>query len=79
MKVVYTNIARKGLKKMPMKDREALITKLQHYGTTGEGDVKRLIGSDYLRLRHGNWRAVFAIKDDVLVVRVAHRREAYKH
>ncbi len=78
MKVVYTNIARKGLKKMPMKDREALITKLQHYVTTGEGDLKRLIGSDYLRLRHGNWRAVFAIKGDVLVVRVAHRREAYK-
>jgi len=78
MQIAYTNIARKGLKKMPVKDRESLIAKLKHYVATDEGDVKRLLGSDYLRLRHGDWRAVFEVKDGVLVVRVAHRREVYK-
>ena len=78
IQIAYTNAARKGLKKMPAKDRAALIAKLEAYAATGEGDVKRLVGSDYLRLRHGDWRAIFEVEDGVLVIRVAHRREVYK-
>jgi len=59
MQIAYTKVARKGLKTMPVKDRTALIAKLEAYAATGEGDVKRLVGSDYLRLRHGDWRAIF--------------------
>lgn len=63
---------------MPAKDRAALIAKLEAYAATGEGDVKPLVGSPFFRMRHGNWRAVFEIEDDMLVVRVAHRREVYR-
>lgn len=78
MVVIYTNAARKGLKKMPAKDRSALIAKLDAYAATGRGDVKPLVGSKFHRMRHGDWRAVFEIEDGILVVQVAHRREVYK-
>lgn len=78
MQIAYTNVARKGLKKMPAKDRVSLIAKLEAYAATGDGDVKKLVGSEYFRLRHGDWRAIFELEDGVLVIRVAHRREVYK-
>ena len=52
--------------------------KLSIFAETGEGDVKRLVGQPYHRLRHGEWRAIFEIKGDVLVVRIAYRREVYE-
>ncbi len=43
---------------------------------------KKLVGADDLwRVRVGDWRIVYAIRDRellVLVVRVAHRREVYR-
>ncbi|PVZ49690.1 type II toxin-antitoxin system RelE family toxin [Thalassobacter stenotrophicus] len=78
MAVIYTNAARKGLKKMPAKDRAAIMAKLDSFAATGRGDVKPLAGSKLHRMRHGDWRAVFEIEDGILVVQVAHRREVYK-
>jgi mRNA interferase RelE/StbE len=78
MAIIYTNVARKGLKKMPAKDRAALMAKLDAYAASGQGDVKPLVGSSFFRMRHGDWRAVFEIEDGILVVKVAHRREVYK-
>jgi mRNA interferase RelE/StbE len=42
---------------------------------------KKLKGRDAYRIRVGDYRVIYEIHDDVLivlVVRVAHRREAYK-
>jgi mRNA interferase RelE/StbE len=44
-------------------------------------NVKALKGSDRYRLRVGDWRVIYTLLDDrlvVLVLRVAHRREAYR-
>lgn len=44
-------------------------------------NVKALKGSDEFRLRVGDWRVVYTLRDDVLtvlVVRIAHRREVYR-
>lgn len=78
MAVIYTNAARKGLKKMPAKDRAAIMAKLDAFAATGRGNVKPLLGSKLYRMRHGDWRAVFEIEDGILVVQVAHRREVYR-
>ncbi len=77
MQVTFTRTAMKDLRKVPAKDRQSIIEKLQIYGETGQGDVKKLKGRTEYRLRHGNWRALFEIEGDVIVVRVAHRSEAY--
>lgn len=78
MQVRYSNAATKALSKMPAKDAAALSRKLSIFAETGEDDVKKLVGQPYYRLRHDEWRAIFEIKGDVLVVRIAHRREVYE-
>jgi mRNA interferase RelE/StbE len=44
-------------------------------------NVKALRGDARYRLRVGDWRVIYTLLDDalvVLVVRIAHRREAYR-
>ena len=44
-------------------------------------NVRALKDSDHYHLRVGNWRVIYTLVEDVLVVlvlRVAHRREAYR-
>lgn len=77
--VTYTKTAIKALRKIPAKDRDAIMDKVKAYAETGVGDVKALQGSDMVRLRHGNWRAVFTQDGTVLVVlNVAKRGEVYR-
>ncbi|WP_369695405.1 type II toxin-antitoxin system RelE family toxin [Jiella marina] len=78
MKVQWSHEARKGLRKMPPSDRVAIVEKLGRYAETGLGDVVKLSGAPFYRLRHGDWRAVFERIDGIYVVRVAHRREVYR-
>jgi len=77
MQVRYSKSALKDLRKVPAKDRDAIMGKLAAYAETGQGDVKKLQGRDGYRLRHGNWRALFEIRGDIIVVRVAKRGAAY--
>jgi mRNA interferase RelE/StbE len=50
-------------------------------GNPRPSGCKKLKGSDAYRIRVGDYRVVYEIRDDVLivlVVRVAHRREVYE-
>ena len=80
MKAVrYTRTAIKALKKIPAKDRDAIMTKLDAYAAGKPQDVSALKGSMFFRLRHGDWRAVFEENDEViLVLDVGNRREIYR-
>jgi mRNA interferase RelE/StbE len=78
MQVIFTPRAVKDLKGIPTPDRDALLAKIEAYAQTGTGDVKKLTGSPYFRLRHGDWRCIFEVIGDVIVLRVLHRREAYR-
>ena len=77
--VSYTRSAIKALKKMPGKDRDAIMAKIDNYAAGGTEDVKALQGSDLYRLRHGDWRAVFSQDGMVIaVLKVAKRGEIYR-
>ena len=77
--VSYTRTAIKALKKMPARDRDAIMMKMDNYAAGGAEDVKALRGSDLYRLRHGNWRAVFSQDGVVIaVLNVAKRGEVYR-
>lgn len=42
-------------------------------------DVKRLKGSDYFRLRVGDYRIIFSIeKDLIIILKVGHRKNIYE-
>jgi len=73
----------KQLEVMPRADRMRLMERLK--GIAVEPDhqhpnVRPLVGRPgVFRVRQGDWRALFRIEDpDVVVIRVAHRREAYE-
>lgn len=40
MQLIITRTAKKSLSRMPKKDATAMLTKLESFAATGEGDVK---------------------------------------
>ncbi len=74
--------ATKELKRIASKDRVRIVAAIDrlgqnpHLGTALKGDLKGL-----RRLRMGDHRVLYEIRDDeliVLVIRVAHRRDVYR-
>jgi len=75
--------AQKEIRALPtLKIRRAIVAKIQTLGEDPRpsGCVK-LTGADKYRVRQGTYRILYAIDDErvvVSVVRVAHRRSAYR-
>jgi mRNA interferase RelE/StbE len=57
--VIFTAAAAKDHDALPAQAREEVDIALDNYATDGRGDVKRLQGSPYYRLRVGRYRVVF--------------------
>jgi mRNA interferase RelE/StbE len=73
----------KQLAALPRADGRRLLDRLEGIATAPlalHPGVTALIGEPgAYRVRQGDWRAVFRIEDgDVLVDRIAHRREVYR-
>lgn len=70
----------KDLKAIPFEDRTRTIEKIEQLSDNLKGDVKKLTNfSPEYRLRCGNWRVLFEIEaDSIIVYRVLHRRESYR-
>jgi mRNA interferase RelE/StbE len=81
-RILIREAASKALAKLPAKasaqvraEIDALASNPRPHG------CKKLVGRDLWRFRVRDWRVVYAIRDAeliVLVVRVAHRSEAYE-
>lgn len=72
--------AEKDLKGMSPPDRERVVVRLRMLEDGMRGDVKRLTNHvpEY-RMRAGDWRALFEVAGDrIIVYRILHRREAYR-
>ena len=74
--------AAKELRRVARPDRARIVTVIDrlaetpHLGAALKGDLRGL-----RRIRVGDYRVVYEVRDDelvVLVVRVAHRRDAYR-
>jgi len=82
-KVEFRPSARRELKKLPRRDQVRLLRAIDGlaYDPRPPG-VKKLTGADDLyRVRVGDYRVVYQIHDDrlvVLVVRVGHRKDIYR-
>ena len=72
--------AEKDLKTMTPQDRKRVVERLRLLEDNLSGDVKRLTNHQpEYRMRAGDWRALFEIaSDEIIVYRVLHRREAYR-
>jgi mRNA interferase RelE/StbE len=82
-KIEYTTAARKQLKKLPREISVRIIHGIEqlHENPRPES-VKKLTGfKDYYRLRIGDYRVVYSIQDNilmVLIIRIAPRKNVYQ-
>jgi len=69
----------KDLKSIPVKERERIVGRIERMEDNLQGDVKKLTNhTPEYRMRSGNYRVLFEIEEEKIVVyRVLHRKEAY--
>lgn len=74
--------AQKEIRSLPQQDIERVVSKIQQLANNPRmPDSKKLSSLDQYRIRVGQYRILYEIHDDVLivmVVRVANRKEAYR-
>lgn len=74
--------AAKELKKIPLKDRRRIVAHITELADDPRPQgCEKLSGADKYRIRQGNYRVVYSIQDQnliVLVIRIAHRKEVYR-
>ena len=80
MTVRYTDKAARDLENLPRKDRQRILDALDRFAVSGVGDVRALGGRwrGRFRLRVGDLRAIFRMEDEIVVIRVSHRRGVYR-
>jgi mRNA interferase RelE/StbE len=78
MEIAFTAAATRQWLGLSADVRHRLDAKLSAFAQTGQGDVKRLKGRTGARLRVGDWRIIFYVeRNTVVVAAVGHRREIY--
>ena len=78
VQIAFTSAATRQWLALSAGIRRRIDAKLTGSAETGHGDVKRLKGRDGSKLRIGDWRVIFYLDGDTIVVAaVGHRREIY--
>jgi mRNA interferase RelE/StbE len=78
--IVLKPRAEKDLKSLPPQDASRVLQRLRLLENNLAGDVKKLSNfTPSYRMRAGDWRALFEVEGDrVVVYRILHRRESYR-
>ena len=81
-RVIVKQSVSKDLKKIQKKDVKRILTAIQSLAENPRPpQAKKLSGQDRYRLRQGNYRILYTIEDDrliVCVVKVGDRRDVYR-
>ena len=79
-KVHFKPQSLKDGRKIPKKDLEGIFEKIEFMKKDLRGDVKRLTNfTPEYRMRIGNYRVLFEVEDNEIVIyRIIHRKEAYR-
>jgi mRNA interferase RelE/StbE len=76
--IAFTSAAARQWRKLTAATRAQVDAKLTAFAETGEGDVKALKGVAGMRLRAGDWRVLFTVNADAIIIHaVGHRRDIY--
>lgn len=79
--LVYAKDALKGLRKMPKADAKKMTDALKKIAQGDEQglDIRKLKGRDALRLRVGNYRAIYSFDMVIMSVEaIGHRKDVYR-
>jgi len=81
-KVEIKRSAAKELEQLPPKDRARVATRIQSLAADPRPPgAEKLSGQERYRVRQGNYRILYEIHDDlvvVIVVKIGHRRDVYR-
>ena len=81
-KIEIKKSAAKELSRLQKKDLTKIVDKIQLLSDNPRPEgCKKLTGDEKYRIRIGNYRVLYSIEDDILivyVVKVGHRKEIYK-
>ena len=81
MSFVWPESARAELRGIDRESAMRILIALTHYGESGVGDIRALSGEwdGFFRLRVGDFRVIFEITPDaIVIVRVRHRSDVYR-
>lgn len=80
-RITIKRSAGKEIEKIPLKDRKRIIEKIRSLASDPRPQgSKKLSGLEKYRIRQGNYRILYQIEDDeliIVVVKVGHRRDIY--
>jgi mRNA interferase RelE/StbE len=78
-RIEYGPTALQDLDLLPAKIRQQILKKIDRLETGLHGDIKRLHQADVAyRLRMGDYRILFDVEDEVIVIRrIGHRKSIY--
>lgn len=80
--VLIAKSASKELEAVPVKDRQSIVARIRQLATDPRPDgCEKLSGEDKYRLRQGDFRILYEIIDDdliVTVVRIGNRKDVYR-
>lgn len=81
-RIVIKKSATKEIEKIEAKDRSRIIEKIRSLATDPHQlGSKKLSGQEKYRIRQGNYRILYQITDDqliVTVVKIGHRKDVYR-
>ena len=79
--LLYTQAFYNSLKSIPKKDVTRILRKTKSLANDPRpAESEKLVGKERYRIRLGNYRILYSIEDErliVLVVKVGHRRQVY--
>ena len=83
MRIEWTTTAVGDMRRLATRDRERVVAKIEQYAADPASlanQVSMLTGSEHRRMKVGNYRVIFTLESDKIVVmvvlRVRHQREA---
>lgn len=80
--LVFRKTVAKELRKVPKSDLQRILTRIDGLASEPRpADAEKLTGNDLYRVRQGQYRIIYEIADQrlvVTVVKVGHRREVYR-
>lgn len=80
--VLITRSASKELEAVPVKDRQRIVTRIRQLANDPRpAGCEKLSGEDKYRLRQGDYRILYEVIDDdlvVTVVRIGNRKDVYR-
>lgn len=79
--ILFSETSEKQLEKLERSVQERILNALERIRIRPESFVKRLVGSQFYRLRVGNYRVILDIVHDkvlIIVIEIGHRHSIYK-